>query len=275
MRPIFTLFAGAALLFCSCSSSHKVQNSDDPGYSSGSSRSASSASGQSDYYSTAPSDNYIRMKTTDDARWSQFDDNNSYDNYYASPTALVSPYYAYAYSPYSYGYGMYGMYGFSAMSIGMGFWDPYFGWNSYFMWNMGYNPYFYNPYYGGGVLIVQQPGYYAPGTSPATGVSHVYSNLTAFNASTYRGGALASRTGRSFGNGRSAFASPSNVNSGSGRSFNSNNSRSANTPNYTPRTTGGSGSFGGSQPARSFPSGGSGGGFGGGGSFGGRGGFRH
>src|SRR5450432_1417555 len=115
MRQIFTLLAGAAILFCSCSSSHKVQNSDDPGYSSGSHKSSSGAS-QSDYYSTAPSDNYVRMKTTDQARWSTFDDYNDYDNYYAPTPLGASPYYGgyggFGYSPYAYGFG-YGMgYGF-------------------------------------------------------------------------------------------------------------------------------------------------------------------
>jgi hypothetical protein len=275
MRPIFTLFAGAAILFCSCSSSHKVQNSEDPGYSSGASRSASSG-GNNDYYSTAPSDNYVRMKTTDDARWSQFDDYNSYDNYYASAPMAGSPY-GFGYSPYSYGYGMYG-YGYAAMSIGTGFWDPYFGWNSYFMWNMGYNPYFYNPYYGGCVMIGQQPGYYAGGSVASSGISPVYSHLTAFNASTYRATGRYSYRGssninrRSFINGRSPFSARSNYNSGSGRTFSDNSSRPSPPRTFTPRPSSvGSGSFGGGQPARSFPSGGGGGSFGGGG----RSAFRH
>jgi len=50
------------------------------------------------------------------------------------------------------------MYG-SYYGLGLGFGDPYFRWNSYFMWNSFYNPYFYNPYYGGGAIIVKGATY--------------------------------------------------------------------------------------------------------------------
>ncbi len=287
MRPIFTLLAGAALLFCSCSPSHKVQNSDDPGYSSGSSKQASSGAAQGDYYSTAPSDNYVRMKTTDDARWSTFDDYNDYDSYYApvgaSPYGVgYSPYsYGLGFSPYAYGFGGfgygYGMYGFSAMSIGLGFWDPYFGWNSYFMWNCGYNPYFYNPYYGGSGVIVKTGG--ASGTPPPA----FFSRVSAFNASKYHTtGFVNGNNNRYYRPGTTPFASNSPYNSGNGRRFNSgsnsgNNSfyRAPNSAN--PRPAGGNNSFGGGQSRTFAPSSGGGGGgsFGGGMSRGGGGGFRH
>ena len=273
MRPIFTLFAGAAILFCSCSSSRKAaQNSDDPGYSSGSPKSASGA-GQSDYYSTAPSDNYVRMKTTDDARWSSFDDNNDYDNYYASAPMAASPYYAFGYSPYSFGYGYspfgfgYGMYGYPGMSIGMGFWDPYFGWNSYFMWNCGFNPYFYNPYYGGSVIVTKSSG--AVGTPS----SSFYNRLSAFNASTYHTTGFVNGTNNRFYRpGGAPYSANTTYNSGTARRY-GNTSFFNRTSNSRPANTGGS--FGGQSRSFSAPSGSSGGGFGGGMSRGGGGGFRH
>jgi hypothetical protein len=274
MRPIFTLLAGAAILFCSCSASHKVQNSDDPGYSSPSGRSSSGAS-QSDYYSTAPSDNYVRMKTTDQARWSTFDDNNDYDNYYAPTPLGASPYYGgyggFGYSPYAYGFGYgmgygFGMYGFSAMSIGLGFWDPYFGWNSYFMWNCGYNPYFYNPYYGGSVAVIKSGG------AANTAMPSFYNRMPAFNASTYHSTGFVNGNGNRFYRpSGTPLSSSSPYNNGTGRRFNNGSNNSFyrpgnNTPNSSPRPMGGSGSFGGGQ-SRSFspPSGGGGSGFGGGG----------
>ncbi len=166
MNKIYTLLALALIVgMSSCSSSRNAQNSDDLYYSNGNKKAA--AANQGDYYSTAPSDNYVRMKATDPDRWSYFDDYNAYDSYYYSPVAA-----GYGYPAYGFGYGLgygsglgfgYGL-GFG-MGYGLGFYDPYFAWNSW------YNPYFYNPYYGGAVFV----------TGHSLG-GPVYSNLRPFNS---------------------------------------------------------------------------------------------
>ena len=53
--------------------------------------------------------------------------------------------------------------------MGFGFGDPYMMWNNYFIWNSWYNPYFYNPYYGGGYVVV------------GGSATSVYNNLRPFN----------------------------------------------------------------------------------------------
>jgi hypothetical protein len=242
MRPLFTFLAAATVILSSCSSTNTVrQTPDDVYYSPGNSRVAASSSNtqnQDEYYSTAPSDNYVRMKTTDDARWSTFDDYNNYDSYY-SPMG-VSAYYGSGFSPYGYGYG----YGFSGIGLGLGYFNPYYGWNSYFMWNTCYNPYFYNPYYGGGVILI----------NPKVSSPALYSHLGTFNPYSYRAGA-AVNTNRTY---RGGIIRPTyynaNPSTGSGSRYN-------NTSNYyRPANTNSSqSSFG--QPSRSFaPVGGGGGG---------------
>ena|SRR3984957_9720940 len=183
MKQVYTLLAIALVIgMSSCSSSRNAQNTDDIYYSDGSKKPSGSSVGsgggasQGDYYSTAPSDNYIRMKATDPDRWSTFDDYNAYDSYYYSPMAASSSY-GFGYPSYGlgFGYGMgYGMgYGYGlGFGYGMGFWDPYFAWNSW------YNPYFYNPYYGGAVFVVGH------GVTP----SAAYGNLRPFNTLAYRNG---------------------------------------------------------------------------------------
>lgn len=179
MTRVYTLLAVAVVFgLSSCSSSRNAQNTDDVYYSNGGSKAVASSSGgasQGDYYSTAPSDNYVRMAITD-PRFSTFDEYNSYDSYYYSPAA-ASMAYGYGYPAYGFGYPMYGA-GFSygmSFGMGMGFYDPYMAWNSYFMWNSWYNPYFYNPYYGVPVMVV---GHTAP--------TAMYSNLRPFNSLAYR-----------------------------------------------------------------------------------------
>jgi hypothetical protein len=253
MKRIYTFLAGSILLLSSCSSSRKAaQTPDDVYYSPASNKMAAGGSGnqdeyysrpQGDYYSTSPNDQYVRLKVQDPARWSYFDDYSSYDSYY-SPG--ISTAYGYGYSSYGYGLG----FGFGG-SFGLGFGDPYMCWNSYFMWNSWYNPYFYNPYYGGGILVVGSK-------YPATGV---YSRLRTFNGSSYRNG-LAVRTSAS--NDRAyrprnstSYYTPGARTSNGGSQFNNNNSyRPANTNTNVSRP-----SY--SQPVRSFsaPSGGGGGGF--------------
>src|ERR1700748_1503267 len=90
MKHTFTLLTVATLVLgaASCSSSRNAQNTDDIYYSDGTKKAAAaSGSNQGDYYSTAPSDHYVRMKATDPDRWSYFDDYNAYDSYYYSPAA--------------------------------------------------------------------------------------------------------------------------------------------------------------------------------------------
>ncbi len=252
MTKIYTLLALALVVgVSSCSSSRNAQNTDDLYYSNGNKKAA--AANQGDYYSTAPSDNYVRMKATDPDRWSYFDDYNAYDSYYYSPVAAS---YGFGYPAYGFGYGMgYGMgfgYGLGfGMGYGLGFYDPYFA------WNCGYNPYFYNPFYGGAVFVSHSLG------------GPVYSNLRPFNSLAYRNG-VAAKSGTSAGrfyrqgmSGTSAYNSSLN---GSGRTTNTyyrnNNNNYGNS--YRPASSIGNG--GGFRPS------GGGGGFrpSGGGGFGGR-----
>ena len=264
MRHLYTILAATLVLFASCSSSRKTaQTPDDVYYSPGSGKAAvnpdadeyTAPASQGDYYSTAPSDNYVRLKTQDQSRWSYFDDYDSYDSYYAG--AAYSPYYSSGFAYPYYGYG-------SGWSIG--FWNPYLCWNSYFLWNSWYNPYFYNPYYGGGVLAK------VPANS-------VYSNLRTFNSNVYRQGMFtrvsnsnnrtyrpASSTyytpGTRTGNGR-YLSGNGNGNSYRPGSNNSNTYRSPNSNNtYTPANNSSRPSY--SAPVRTYspaPSGGGGGGF--------------
>ena len=193
MTKLYTLLAVVAVVgMSSCSSSRNVQNTDDVYYSNGGSKAAATTSGssanQGDYYSTAPSDNYVRM-AMNDPRFSTFDDYNAYDSYYYSPAASMG--YGYGYPGYGFGYPMYGA-GFSyglGFGMGMGFYDPYMAWNSYFMWNSFYNPYFYNPYYGVPVMVV---GHSAP--------TAMYSNLRPFNSVAYRNNMYARSGTSSTGN---------------------------------------------------------------------------
>jgi hypothetical protein len=154
MNKLYTLLALALVIgTASCSSSRNAQNTDDIYYSDGTKKAAatstsgSGSASQGDYYSTAPSDNYVRMKATDPDRWSYFDDYDAYDSYYYSPMA-ASASFGYGYPVYGLGFGSGFGYGYGmGFGYGMGLWDPYFAWNSW------YNPYFYNPYYGGAVFV--------------------------------------------------------------------------------------------------------------------------
>jgi len=281
MRHILPFLAVGLILMSSCSSSRKAaQTPDDVYYSPGSGNAVAAASSSDEdagyysprnsrtgsngeYYSTAPSDNYIRLKSQDEARWSYFDDYNAYDSYY-SPAA-VSPYYSMGYG---YGYPLYGSY----YGLGLGFGDPYFAWNSYFMWNSWYNPYFYNPYYGGGVIVVKGSSYN----------NNVYTHLRAFNGTSYRNGLVTrvsntnnrtyrpaptaySRELQSRGTGNRYVNGYSNGNSRSNNGYYRSSSSPSMNSNYSTRPSSNSGSFS-SQPVRSYsppPSSGGGGGGGG------------
>ncbi|HTR30074.1 MAG TPA: hypothetical protein VMH27_12440 [Puia sp.] len=252
----FTFLALAAVVgLSSCSSSKNAQNGPDM-YSSG-------KTNGSDYVAAAPNDQYVQMKSQDYDRWSYFDDYNAYDAYYAPAPMYYAGGVGFGYN--GFGIPMYypGYYGLGynpfGPSFGFGFGDPYLAWNNYFIWNTWYNPYFYNPYYGGGVVAV--------GKSPTS----IYNNLRPFNATNYKSGlAHYGVTGNSrnvvYRPGmRSTTAYNSNVttrNPGAFRPANNNNTfRNYNAPSrsYNP-------------PARSyspsFGNGGGGGGFRGGG-------FRH
>ncbi len=167
MKITLFFLASSIVVLSSCSSMYKAgQTPDDVYYSPAPQRErvvAASGDDQPEYYSTNPSDQYVRLKSADQARWSYFDDYNYYDSYYA-------PGYAGAY--YGSGYGIY-----SGWGIGLGIFSPFSYWNSYYAWNSYYNPYFYNPYYGGGVVIVN-PKYGSGGTA--------YNHLRTFNPASYR-----------------------------------------------------------------------------------------
>jgi hypothetical protein len=252
MRQIFTLLTGSMMVLIiasSCSPSHKVsQTPDDVYYSPASPKApaASSASSgdQDEYYSTSPSDQYVRMKTVDQSRWSYFDDYNNYDSYY-SPMAFGGGFGGY------YGYPAYGLgYGYSPLSLGFGM-DPYFGWNSYFLWNTCYNPFFYNPYYGGGVVVV----------NPKVSGTPVYSRLRAFNPASYNGNGFVS--GNNNGNRFYRPGTQPTSSSNAGPSYRYNNNNSNFRPGNTGSSNGGSSRSFSSPAGRSFSP--SGGGFSGGG----------
>jgi hypothetical protein len=258
MKALYTLLALALVVGAtSCSSSRNAQNTDDIYYSDGTRKAVANANGsgsnQGDYYSTAPSDNYVRMKAEDPERWSYFDDYNAYDAYYAP--AAYGYGYGYPYMGMGYGWGLGFGYGLG-FSYGLGLWDPYFAWNCW------YNPYFYNPYYGGAVFV-----------SGKTVNTAVYSNIRPFNGTGYRS-PLTAKSGTSSGRFyRQGMSGTSAYNSGL-----SNQGRAVNTSTYRPANSGinnggfrPASSFGTGAPRSSF-GGGGGGGFrpGGGGGFGGR-----
>jgi len=248
MRQIFTLLTVVVVLgMSSCSSSKQTTSSSPDMYSS------PSKSTSGDYYAATPNDQYIQMKADDQARWSYFDDYDAYDSYYAASPAYGG-YYGMGYPSPAFGFG-YG-YGFGP-SFGLGFGDPFFMWNSYFMWNSWYNPFFYNPYYGGGVLLVGEGRGGVAGTS-------VYTNLRPFGATTYSNGLAHYGTTSS---GRNAVYRPGMT------STTAYNRGVARTSSYRPVNQNNGGGFRTMQPAtRSYsPSFNTGGGFrGGGGGFGGR-----
>jgi hypothetical protein len=261
MNKLYTLLAfGLVIGMTSCSSSRNAQNTDDIYYSDGTKKVATSptsggGASQGDYYSTAPSDNYVRMKSTDPDRWSYFDDYNAYDSYYYSPMA-ASASFGYGYPTYGLGFG-YGLgYGYGlGFGYGMGLWDPYFAWNSW------YNPYFYNPYYGGAVFVAAHglPASSAYGMRPFN--TQAYRNGLAQRGTTtasrnplYRNGMSSTTAYNSHLSGTNNTNSFRNGNSNQGYRAPNNNFGGGQTRSYTPSSFGGN----------------SGGGFRGGG-----GGFRH
>ena len=238
MKRLFTLLAVAVIIgMSSCSSSKKTtQSSDDMYYSTGTSK---ASAGQ--YVAAAPNDQYVQMRVQDPERWSYFDDYSAYDSYY-SPAVSAGYGFGYPYPAYGFGYG-YGM-GFGP-SFGLGFGDPFMMWNSYFIWNSWYNPYFYNPYYGGGALVVgHNPGAVYTNLRPFNTISNA--NVLAHNGvgttsasrtALYRPG-MTSTTAYNRGlssNGRSTNSfRPANTNGNSFRSFQS-------TRSYSPSFGGSSG----------------------------------
>jgi hypothetical protein len=257
MKHLYTLLAVVLVIgMASCSSSRNAQNTDDIYYSNGTKKPASDdAASRDEYYSTAPSDNYVRMKATDPDRWSYFDNYDAYDSYYYSPMA-ASASFGYGYPVYGLGFGSGLGYGYGlGLGYGMGFWDPYFAWNSW------YNPYFYNPYYGGAVFVAAHglPASTAYGMRPfnslayRNGLAHSGGTIGTARNPLYRNGmsstsAYNSRlsgtntTNGTFRNGNNTFRN-GNSNQGGYRPVNNNNNFGGQTQTrtYTPSTGGNSG----------------------------------
>lgn len=252
MKKVYTLLTVAVLFgMSSCSSSRNAQNTDDIYYSDGTRKAvAANGSSQGDYYSTAPSDNYVRMKAVDYDRWSTFDDYNAYDAYYApSATYGIYPSVGFGYGL-GYGWGL-------GFGYGMGFYDPFFAWNSYYMWNCGYNPYFYNPYYGGAIFVTK--GVYGAGGGAAYATS-----LRPFNVRSYgRGAALKSgtSTGRFYRQGMTGTSAYNASLNGQGRQVNTFYRPANNNNSYRPAFNNNGGGFRSYTPASSGSFGGGGGGF--------------
>ncbi len=155
MKQIFTLLLISSFFITSCSTYKNSQTPDDVYYSPGKGNvqgDGSNDGNNSDYYSTA-NDQYVRMRVQDPARWSYFDDYN-YD-YYGGASAF--------------GYGPYYGSSFFSPYIGFGFFSPLSYWNSYYSWNS-----FYNPYYGG-IVVVNGKG----------GSAYGYTSLRTFNPASY------------------------------------------------------------------------------------------
>jgi hypothetical protein len=242
MTKLYTFLAVAVVLgISSCSSSKKTtqtQSTDDMYYSTGTGKGSGS-----DYVPASPNDQYVQMKAQDPDRWSYFDDYNAYDSYaYAAPAYGMG--YGMGYYP-SYGLGYSPFFG-PSFGFGMGFGDPYLLWNNYFMWNSWYNPYFYNPYYGGGALVVSH--------SPTA----IYSNLRPFNTTSYANG-LAHNNVAGTTSARNALYRPG-MTSTTAYNRNLSSNKSLNT-GYRPANSNSFRSF--NQPTRSYSP-----------SFGGSGGFR-
>jgi hypothetical protein len=152
MKCIHFLLAFSVIAFSGCSTSKNSQSGDSY-YSTGNSN------GNSGYYKTATSDQYVQMRVQDPARWSYF------DNYYDDAFAPMG------YGSY-YDMGAYG-YGFGAPWLTFGYWNPYTYWNSYYAWNS-----FYNPYYG--AVVIASP------KSPVSGLSPQVSPYSASNFANLR-----------------------------------------------------------------------------------------
>ncbi len=161
------LFAGVLVAFSSCTTAYRSgQTPDDVYYSPGREadayvqverqdyRSGSnyrpSSRYEDDYY-VHPNDRYLRMMVRNRYRWSAFDDYNMMSWNY-NPYHSFNSYYAFGPS-----------FGYSPMNT----WG-YSGFNSYWHWNN-----FYNPYYGGVVVV-------NPKNNPAA-----YQRLMTFNPGTY------------------------------------------------------------------------------------------
>src|SRR5205807_1573392 len=148
------------------------------------------------------------------------------------------------------------------------FGNPYLGWNNYYMWNSCYNPYFYNPYYGGGYVVVNPKN---PGTSIAT------NHLRSINGSSYTNGfaggsGVRTANNRYYrpatGNGTSSYQQGGRTGNGNQyRTVNGNGYRPSNNNGYSnqpaTRSTYYQPSTQSSQPTRSYTPSSSGGGGGG------------
>ena len=243
MKLLSILSIASLAVLSSCSSAYRTAQTPDDLYYSPSSEANYSQNniGDDQYYAANTDDQYLMMKVRNPDMWSTFD-------YYGND--------AY-YSPYSYGYTVYGGFGMGYYSIfnpwySYGYWNPFNSMmNSYYLWNN-----LYNPYYAG--YIVASPKY------PSYYSGALHSGFQTFNSTAYSGNSFNNRnTGRTY----NAFTTQNvyyNSNSNNRRSFsnqnsnfnnnnnNNNNNRGFNQPNnntpvrsYTPSNFGGGGNSGG------------------------------
>ncbi|PWU02119.1 MAG: hypothetical protein C5B52_06015 [Bacteroidetes bacterium] len=279
------LLLAAVVGLGSCTTMYKSgQTPDDVYYSPGSEKegyvqSKNNTDNNQPFHGNEPSDDYLRMKVQDPARWSTLD-YDAYGNY--------NPYYN-PYSPYgSFGYSPYG----TSMSFGFGMGYPmysglYFG--SYFNpfgFYGSYNPYY--PYYYGTPVVIVKGG---TGTvNPYINRPRTFSNAGYGNTAYVRGGGaiMPKATGAPASAGPAPVRVFNNVNNStsysgssggsylrggsSGRSStpftpSSSGSHNSSTRTFEPRSSnsssgssfggsrssGGSSGGGGSAPARSFP----------------------
>lgn len=155
MKTLYFLSFCIIIALSSCSSSHQSASSDDTYYSQGRQTTTSNASSNEfDYYNTNSSDRYLAMRVQDPDRWSTFDD---YDYGYAGSRVFLTS-----------SYGLDGYYPWNATLGLLNLYSPYYMYN-YYNWNC-----FYNPYYGGPVVI---------GNSYA--MSGAYNQLHPFNVTGY------------------------------------------------------------------------------------------
>jgi hypothetical protein len=241
MRTIYSfLLFFAVIALSSCSSSYRTGGTPDDVYYSPGQRAVNSNSNNGEFYNANSNDQYLMMKAQDPNRWSYFD---AYDYGYSSA----------AYSPYSgFGYGMYGSYGYSPW-LTFGYWNPYYSFfSSYYMWNS-----FYNPYYGGVIVVNTKYPVYNTYNSlhPFALTSYTNTSINNRNNPTSRFYTPAGSTLRNGGSftrisQRNNYYNQNNLN----RTNSNNNFRQSNfqqsTRSYTPSSFGGGGGRSFSRPGK-------------------------
>lgn len=237
MKSTILLLALAAVIFSSCSSAYKTGQTPDDVYFSPAPKGAEyvetekkedkNYKGSDEYYE----DRYLRMRVQNRYQWSALDD------YYFN-------------NPYAYNY--YGSY-YNSISWS----SPY---NSYWMWNN-----YYNPYCGGSVIIVKNPGRYnVPPARPIAFSLNSYTNNSnrtparrSLNNNYSTNGSRYNNSNNSLSNSVRKVFTNSNSNNNSNY-YNSNNNSSTPSRSYNPSSNTGSRSS--SSPSSNSNSGGGGGG---------------